>query len=68
LRRPGDTFYVGHLKGVGRIYLAVEDVDHARTKSKSPQVSTVATATGALVIPRRRNFALSCLRFSPLIA
>ena len=64
-----DTFYVGNLKGVGRVYhdvkllrvltdrgseycgnperheyelyLAVEDIDHSRTKTKSPQTNGI---------------------------
>ena len=37
-RGAQDTFYVGTLKGVG---LAVEDIDHSRTKTKSPQTTDV---------------------------
>ena len=43
-----DTFYVGTLKGVGRVYQqitscswAINDIDHTKTKVKSPQTNGI---------------------------
>ena len=50
-----DTYYVGHIKGIGRIYqqtysytysytyskLAIENIDHTKTKARSPQTNGI---------------------------